>query len=120
MTFFRPFICFLSAILLVMTAGCSEKSPEAEREISLGRLKLKSFGLQGDFEREYAALLQERCKVDVEYVPGKVGSQEEQAIDRYNRRMSREIEKRFGAGILDQIRDEAMVKVAARHLPKKS
>ena len=55
----------------------------------------------------------------MEYVAGKVGSQEEKAIDRYNKRMTQEIEKRFGAGILDRIRDEAMVKVTAEHMRKK-
>ena len=117
--FFRSFVLFFPAFLLVTTMGCSEGSPEAEREFSLGRLRLKTFGLQADVDREYAALLRDRCKVDVEYVAGKVGSQEEKAIDRYNKRMTQEIEKRFGAGILDRIRDEAMVKVTAEHMRKK-
>ena len=46
--FFRSFVLFFPAFLLVTTMGCSEGSPEAEREISLGRLRLKTFGLQAD------------------------------------------------------------------------
>ena len=107
----RPFTLFLPAILLIAMAGCSDGSPEAEREIAIGVLKLKTIGLQADVDREYAALLKERCKLEVEYVPGNVGAKEEKDIERYNRRMTQEIEKQFGAGILAKIRDEAMVKV---------
>jgi hypothetical protein len=118
--FLRSLNLFLPALLLVTLMGCSGGSPEAEREISLGTLKLKTFGLQADFDREYAALLKERCKVDVQYVPGEIGASEQKDIERYNRRMTQEIEKRFGAGILDRIRDEAMVKVLKERMRKKS
>ena len=60
--------------------GVLHGKSEAERVISLGRLRLKTFGLQADVDREYAALLRDRYKVDVEYVAGEVGSQEQKAM----------------------------------------
>ena len=112
----------LFGLFAILMAGCSDGSvgtKEAERDISVGILKIKTYGMQGDADKEYAALLKDRCSVTVEYKPGKVSSDEEKQIGSYNKRMEQEIKKKYGDDILDKLHQEALVKMAAKSPPEK-
>jgi hypothetical protein len=105
-------------------AGCSSKS-EAEQDIAAGNLRLKKIKsdvpgvAQNDPEFvAFAALLSEKCGVEVVYVPKPATYDEKARIDSYNDHMYKEIDRRHGAGTLVKLREEAKQKTSVERGPK--
>jgi hypothetical protein len=77
----------------------------AKRDIAAGKLKIVIYGMPMPSDLEYQRLLKTRFGIDVELggcvLPG------EYDIAHYNRPMRREIERRFGRGILEKTEADA-------------
>ena len=85
---------------------------EARRDIQRGHLELRGYGLQR--ATSYAQLLHERLNVQYKSVAGcSVSNQLQRHSNEYNEVMTREIERRFGSGVLARLADEAREAVAA-------
>jgi hypothetical protein len=76
----------------------------AERDIDAGRLRITVFGMPDPSDIAYHQLLQEQLGVEV-LLGGCILPVNDLKV--YDRRMREEIERRFGAGILKDIRDQA-------------
>ncbi len=77
----------------------------AERDIKAGRLRLWLFGMPGPADEAYRRLLEERFDIEVRL--GGCILPERFDVEPYNERMRTEIERRFGAGILERMQQEA-------------
>ena len=81
---------------------------EARQDIEKGHLEIRTFGLPVPSIGEYAGLLGERLGVALVPVAGCVVTGDLVAsVDAYNSVMEREIERRFGKGVLDRLSREA-------------
>jgi len=104
---------------LILVGGCTshdsaarDDRPSGEelarRELAAGRLELRAYGLVDPQEESFAQLLQDRLGVRFTRVAGcAVGGDEAKQIEAYNRVMRTEIERRFGAGSIERLREEA-------------
>ena len=87
---------------------------EARRDIAAGRLALKTHGLLSAQGGAFADLLRTRLGVELTEVAGcAVPGEQLREIMAYNRVMTAEIERRFGSGIVERLRQEAAVRTAA-------
>jgi hypothetical protein len=90
---------------------------DAKRDLADGHLQLHSFGLPAPWVPEYARLLKERLGVEYRPVAGCVVTEELVSnTAAYNKVMISEIERRFGTGVLQQIRDEARKAATSRSI----
>ena len=81
---------------------------EARHDIAAGRLALRTYGLPAYWARDYRRLLRERLGVELRSVAGcLIDSKVAGDTFLYNRVMTEEIERRFGAGILKHLEEEA-------------
>ncbi|HMP02673.1 MAG TPA: hypothetical protein PKD86_00705 [Gemmatales bacterium] len=117
-TWVRHLTLMITMAAALYSAGCSSKS-EAERDIAAGNLRLKKIESEepGVAKNDpefvaFAALLKEKCGVEVVYVLKPTTDDEKAEIEHYNNRMQQEIDKRFGAGTLVKLRGEAKLKAA--------
>lgn len=113
----KKFVGWLLVFMLgpfLFTACRDAGTAEAERDIKGGILRLKTYGLQSDVDKEYAALLLERCRVEVEHLATRLTPAEAKIIASYNRRMEQEIERQHGAGILTKLHQEALARVTTK------
>ena len=106
-------LLLLSTLLF---AGCNGNngSTEAERDIKDNILKLKTHGLRGEADKEYANLLRIHCNTEVEYVAEEIRPARAKEISQYNQVMKQAIEKRYGVGVLDKLYQQALLNVARR------
>jgi hypothetical protein len=87
---------------------------EAERDIKAGALKLKTHGYPAPWLHVWSDLMKERLGVEVEVVGDCVVTDELEAnVKSYNERMNREIERRFGTGVVEALFQEARGKYEA-------
>jgi hypothetical protein len=87
---------------------------EAERDIKSGALKLKLSGYPVRWQSVWIGLMKERLGVEVEIAGDCVVTEELRSnIKCYNERMNREIERRFGAGVVEALFQEARGKYEA-------
>jgi hypothetical protein len=99
---------FIVALAATFAAGCSAGAAEARQDIARGHLELRSYGLPMASNQTYVQLLRDRLGVEDNRVAGCIVTQElVDETDAYNKVMVAEIERRFGAGILERLRDEA-------------
>lgn len=98
--------------LLLVVAGCSSDrhrgTEAARRDIARGHLELRVYGEIFYSEKEYAQLLKERlgvCWNRVAYCI--VTERQSNEWNAYNKVMEREIERRYGVGILERLEREA-------------
>lgn len=81
---------------------------EAKQDIERGHLEIRTYGLPARWRNEYAGLLGNRLEVALVPVAGCVVTGQLLAeVDAYNCIMEREIERRYGKGVLDRLSDEA-------------
>lgn len=86
----------------------------ATQDIANDVLKLQEYQppLSPPWHAKYVQLLKERCNVEWEEVqgPGNISDSLREGVNAYNEVMQVEIERRFGADILDKLRAEAQGK----------
>jgi hypothetical protein len=101
-------------VMALLLLGCTgpadvpQQSAEAQRDIERGHLELRGYGKPAAWLPNYARLLKDRLDVAYVSVAGCVVTQ--QLVDQtaaYNAAMTREIERRFGAGVLQRLQNEA-------------
>ena len=81
---------------------------EAQQDIQRGHLEVRGYGLPARWVPDYARLLNDRLGVRFNTVAGcMVSSRLANHTNEYNEVMRREIERRYGAGILEKLADEA-------------
>ena len=86
---------------------------EARRDIERGHLELRGYGLPARCTPDYVRLLKDRAGVSYVPVAGcSVSRPLRRHTDEYNEVMTREIERRFGAGIVERLFDEASTRDA--------
>lgn len=98
--------------LLLVVAGCSSGrqagTEAARRDIAKGHLELRIYGMRAHNDRQYAQLLQDQLGVRWHAVADCTVS--ERVViesDAYNAVMTKEIERRYGVGILERLEREA-------------
>ena len=113
---------FVSGVLIaVVVMGLFVDFPEwttgaqeAQEDIQRGHLEIRGYGLPARWMPLYARLLKERLGVRFNEVAGCMVSRRlEKHTKAYNEMMMREIERRYGAGILEKLADEASEMYAA-------
>src|SRR5262245_12686045 len=104
----RPLAVLVLSFAMPLLNACTTGASEARRDIANGHLELRTYGLPPNSTFIYEQLLQERLGVTYNRVAGcMVTDQLVRDADAYNEVMTKEIEDRFGKGILDQIFEEA-------------
>jgi hypothetical protein len=115
----RWWLCGGCCAVLALSAGCTAAPSfrdkgvrEATEAIAAGKLKLKEYpALPSPAQHgEYIKLLKERCDVDYEVPmlpPGVADADFRAQIAGWNETMEAEIKRKFGAGILAELRQEA-------------
>jgi hypothetical protein len=105
----NPLLFAMALLFLGATSPAAEEGRrEAHADIRAGRLILRNYGFAAGVVGPYAQLLKERFGVQQRAVAGCVIDAELAAETRaYNDVMKAEIEKRFGAGVLETLRKEA-------------
>ena len=81
---------------------------DAEQDVCVGRLAIEVFGLPSFWESDYANILEQRYHIQIKRVAGCCVN--DQIIDHargYNEVMEAEIQRRFGAGVLEKVEAEA-------------
>jgi len=113
-------------ITLLIVTGCASQeqhasegrpsaSEEARRDIEAGHLQLRAYGLVAPQDEAFARLMQQRLGVQVVRVAGcAIGAAQVKETEAYNRVMTAEIERRFGAGSVERLRNEAASNSATR------
>jgi hypothetical protein len=97
------------ALFLVMLRRPEDRgAAEAERDISAGTLRLKTYGLPAPWFGTYSSLMKTRLGVELQGVAGcDVDEGLRRSVNGYNARMETEIAKRLGTGAHEAIVDEA-------------
>ena len=86
---------------------------QARHDLAAGHLELRMYGLVVPQDAVFERLLQDRLGVQLTRVAGcAIGGQEMKQVDVYNRVMREEIDRRFGPGSIERLREEA-----ARSMP---
>ena len=126
----------ISFSLLVVTAGCSPKSGptttdtghvkpassdylagknEAQRDIQSGQLIIKTYGLPQPWSGVYSSNLLSRYQVTLRYVAGcDATTKLAENVQGYNEAAEAELNKRYGADLLDRVAKESARQYAAR------
>jgi hypothetical protein len=118
---FLPWVVVVLAATAVL--GCddskakwrAEGRAQAESDIAVGKLCVKTYGLPAPWSQKYEALVKEKYGVEFDTVAGCVVSDE--LVERtagYNEPMLREIRRQFGPDALEKLTEEAR----ARHEQK--
>jgi hypothetical protein len=85
-----------------------EGARDAERDIAKGELRMKCYGLPARWSQQYHALMRERYGIEMETVGGCVVTENVASYTRaYNEVMEREIERRFGRHVFDDVAEDA-------------
>ena len=100
---------FLTADKRAREAG----KAQAERDIEHGSLKWKAWGRHRPWWNEWMKLMNERLGVEVQFVDNRETSAMFANASGYNDRMRRELESRFGAGVVESLYQEAAERYAA-------
>lgn len=81
---------------------------EARRDIARDHLELRRYGMPSEHYLKYVRLLRDRLGVELNSVAGcAVGQELVRDTDAYNAVMTQEIERRFGAGVLQRLSAES-------------
>jgi len=90
---------------------------DAERDTRAGRLVIERFGLLFG-EGDYVTILRQRYQIEMKTVAGCLVDDEivGHAVG-YNEIMKAEIERRFGPGLLERVREEAEAEAEANRKP---
>lgn len=113
----RQFFLLAAVALLMCTTGCGPRGREkgvrdAKEALAAGKLMLKEYPPLPSpaGHNEYVALLRKKCGVDYKVIstPG-FSEKLKQEVWGWNEVMETEIERKFGADIFQQLRDEAML-----------
>ena len=101
-------IVVLSIGLFLISHEWTSGAEEAQQDIQRGHLELRGYGLPAHWVPQYGRLLNDRLGVKFNTVAGcMVTRRLKNHTDEYNKLMTQEIERRYGAGILEKLADEA-------------
>src|SRR5687767_12837341 len=122
-------LILLAALGLIGFGGCARTEPprdvvgaaslsgvdRARRDIAAGHLTLQRFGIASVQDGAFAELLRSRLGVELRGSSGCAIAPEELAsMLAYNRVMMAEIERRFGPGRVQRLREEAATNAATQ------
>lgn len=101
-----------AVVLFLGIAGCANPEnagrSDADRDIAVGKLRLKSYGLHPAWYSKYTELVEQRLGVEIQGVAGcDVDESLRRSVDGYNRRMREEIDRRFGPAAHEAVEQEA-------------
>lgn len=123
----RTMPCLVIVLSLLALAGCRARwqhqgRAEARRDLDAGKLRIKTYGRPAPWAERYYALAKKKLGIEHESIAGSVVDEElVERAEAYNACMMEEINRRFGADALSQLRKEALKEYqkeqAAGHTP---